>query len=77
MDIGEGKCCEMCRTDDSQTCTRKQIIHYMLRKIIKKKKETSNFRIHTFSMFYTFLQLQRTPGKKINTIYITTPCFAF
>ena len=38
MDIGEGmcygECCELCKTDDSQTCTLKQIIHYML---IKKR----------------------------------------
>ena len=38
MDIGEGmcygECCEMCKPDDSQTCTLRQIIHYMLIKNI-------------------------------------------
>ena len=27
------KCCEMCKPEDSQTCTLGQIIHYMLIKI--------------------------------------------
>ena len=40
MDIGEGMCygehCELCKTDESQNCTLKQIIHYMLIKKIKQ-----------------------------------------
>ena len=42
MDIGEGMCygkrCEMCKPDDSQTCTLGQIIHYRLIKKLKKER---------------------------------------
>lgn len=48
MDTGESRCCGephvLCETGESQTCTPKQVTHYMLMiKLIKRLKKNANF----------------------------------
>ena len=68
MDTGEGmgygECYEMCKPNDSQTCTLGQIIHYMSIKIINLKKNRglgqiafSDFHVSFICTMWMFLVL--------------------